>query len=47
MSVMDVATTPILAFGVYQLWSIRVNHLPHIYERLGRIEGKLETIKEE
>lgn len=39
---LQAGATPILGLIALVLWKIKTNDLPHIYERLGRIEGWME-----
>jgi len=43
----DAIGTPVLAVVAYLLWQIKTNELPHIYERLGHIEGAMGIDKED
>ena len=46
LDIVDTLSTPILGFLAWSFWKLRTNEIPHIYERLGRIEGSLQIKKE-
>lgn len=38
-----ILTAPLLAFGIWRLWRIETNSLPHIEKAIAKLQGKFEA----